>query len=119
LVLTFVERNPGFARLFVGDALQGETDRLRGRMRQLLHRIETQLRAILRELALETDPLPGNQPTILARVLMTLVEGQIVQFVRSDFKQSPTADWQASWLVIRKGVFGDANETTDEAPSES
>ena len=31
LVLTFVERNPGFARLFVGDALQGETDRLRAR----------------------------------------------------------------------------------------
>jgi hypothetical protein len=50
---------------------------------------------------------------------MTLVEGQIVQFVRSDFKQSPTADWQASWLVIRKGVFGDANETTDVAPSET
>ncbi len=105
LVLTFVERNPGFARLFVGDALQGETDRLRGRMRQLLHRIETQLRTILRELTLETDPLPGNRPAVLARVLMTLVEGQIVQFVRSDFKQSPTADWEASWLVIREGVF--------------
>ena len=106
LVLTFVERNPGFARLFVGDALQGETDRLRSRMQQLLHRIETQLRTILRELTLETDPLPGNRPTVLARVLMTLVEGQIVQFVRSDFKQSPTADWEASWLVIREGVFG-------------
>ena len=91
----------------VGDALQGETDRLRSRMRQLLHRIETQLRTILRELTLETDPLPGNRPAVLARVLMTLVEGQIVQFVRSDFKHSPTADWEASWLVIREGVFGD------------
>ncbi|MAQ61141.1 MAG: nucleoid occlusion factor SlmA [Gammaproteobacteria bacterium] len=109
LVLTFVERNPGFARLFVGDALQGETDRLRGRMRQLLHRIETQQRTILRELILETDPLPGNRPTVLARVLMTLVEGLIVQFVRSDFKQSPTADWEASWLIIRIGVFGDVD----------
>ena len=29
LVITFVERNPGFARLFAGDALQGETERLR------------------------------------------------------------------------------------------
>ena len=104
-----MERNPGFARLFVGDALQGETDRLRGRMRQLLHRIETQQRTILRELILETDPFPGNRPTVLARVLMTLVEGLIVQFVRSDFKQSPTADWEASWLIIRIGVFGDVD----------
>jgi hypothetical protein len=48
---------------------------------------------------------------------MTFVEGQIVQFVRSDFKQSPTADWQASWLVIRKGMFGDADETRDEVSS--
>ena len=106
LVLTFVERNPGFARLFVGDALQGETDRLRARMRQLLDRIETQLRQILRDLSLQTDPLPGNQPAVLARVLMTLTEGQIAQFVRSDFKQDPTADWDAQWFVIRRGVFG-------------
>jgi TetR/AcrR family transcriptional regulator len=105
LVLTFVERNPGFARLFVGDALQGETDRLRARMRQLLDRIETQLRQILRDLSLQTDPLPGNQPAVLARVLMTLTEGQIAQFVRSDFKQNPTADWDAHWFVIRRGVF--------------
>ena len=105
LVLTFVERNPGFARLFVGDALQGETDRLRARMRQLLDRIETQLRQILRDLSLQTDPLPGNQPAVRAKVLMTLTEGQIAQFVRSDFKQSPTTDWEAQWLVVRRGVF--------------
>jgi TetR/AcrR family transcriptional regulator len=106
LLLTFIERNPGFARLFVGDALQGETERLRARMRQLLDRIETQLRQLMRELVLETDPLPGNQPAVLAKVLMALAEGQIAQFVRSDFKQSLTAEWADQWLVIRRGVFG-------------
>ncbi len=106
LLLTFIERNPGFARLFVGDALQGETERLRARMRQLLDRIETQLRQLMRELVLETDPLPGNQPAVLAKVLMALAEGQIAQFVRSDFKQSLTAEWANQWLVIRRGVFG-------------
>ncbi len=106
LLLTFIERNPGFARLFVGDALQGETERLRARMRQLLDRIETQLRQILRELALETDPLPGNQPAVLARVLMTLAEGQIAQFVRSDFKQQLTDQWDDHWQIVRRGVFG-------------
>lgn len=108
LVLTFVERNPGFARLFVGDALQGETERLRARMRQLLDRVETQLRQLLRDLALQTDPLPGNQPAVLAKVLMALLEGQIAQFVRSDFRQSPTEDWDAMWIVIRRGVFATA-----------
>jgi len=106
LLLTFIERNPGFARLFVGDALQGESERLRARMRQLLDRIETQLRQLMRELVLETDPLPGNQPAVLAKVLMALAEGQIAQFVRSDFKQSLTAEWANQWLVIRRGVFG-------------
>ena len=105
LVLTFVERNPGFARLFVGDALQGETDRLRARMRQLLDRIETQLRQILRELVLQTDPLPGDQPNTLAKVLMTVIDGRIAQFVRSEFKHKPTEDWQATWLVISRGIF--------------
>ncbi len=49
LLLSFAERNPGFARLLAGDALQGETDRLRTRMRQFFDRLETQLRQILRE----------------------------------------------------------------------
>ena len=49
LLLAFCERNPGFARLFAGDALQGETDRLRIRMRQFYDRIETQLRQVIRE----------------------------------------------------------------------
>ena len=47
------------------------------RMRQLLDRIETQLRQILRDLSLQSDPLPGNQPAVRAKVLMTLTEGQI------------------------------------------
>ncbi|MYA15696.1 MAG: nucleoid occlusion factor SlmA, partial [Gammaproteobacteria bacterium] len=49
LLLAFCERNPGFARLFAGEALQGETERLRQRMRQFYDRIETQLRQIIRE----------------------------------------------------------------------
>lgn len=36
LVLAFVERNPGMARILTADALAGETDRLRGRVNQFL-----------------------------------------------------------------------------------
>jgi TetR/AcrR family transcriptional regulator len=48
LLLSFVERNPGVARLLAGDALQGETERLRTRIRQFYDRVETQLRQIIR-----------------------------------------------------------------------
>ena len=49
LLLTFCERNPGITRLLTGDALTGETDRLRGRVQQLFDRLETELKQILRE----------------------------------------------------------------------
>ena len=38
LLLTFAERNPGFMRLLSGDVLQGETARLRSRVRELFDR---------------------------------------------------------------------------------
>src|SRR5690606_21333696 len=49
LLLTFTERNPGITRLLTGDALTGETERLRVRIAQFFERVETQLRQILRE----------------------------------------------------------------------
>ena len=49
LLLTFTERNPGITRLLTGDALAGETARLRVRVVQLFDRIETQLKQVLRE----------------------------------------------------------------------
>ena len=49
LVLSFAEKNPGMCRLLAGDALVGETDRLRQRIHQFFERLETQLKQILRE----------------------------------------------------------------------
>ena len=37
---------------------------------------------------------------------MTLAEGQIAQFVRSDFKQQLTDQWDDHWQIVRRGVFG-------------
>ena len=81
LVITFVERNPGFARLFAGDALQGETERLRNRMCQLLDRIETQLRQILREHRAQLPELPSYQVNPTAKLMLAVAKGRIQQFV--------------------------------------
>ena len=106
LLLTFVERNPGFARLFVGDALQGETERLRTRMCQLMDRIETQIRQCLREeRALQRFGDIGVSAK--ANLLLASAEGQIMQFVRSDFRHLPTVHWKDHWALLAANIFAD------------
>jgi TetR/AcrR family transcriptional regulator len=105
LLLTFAERNPGFARLFVGDALQGETERLRGRIRQLFDRLETQLRQVLRDHATTQIPAPALGVTHSANLLLACAEGRINQFVRTDFRALPTAGWEDQWQALERVVF--------------
>ena len=106
LMLTFAERNPGFARLFVGDALQGETERLRARMRQLFDRLETQLRQLLREYAATRVPAPRLSASHAANLLLAATEGRINQFVRSEFRALPTAGWEDQWVALETAAFG-------------
>ncbi|MBT7332845.1 MAG: nucleoid occlusion factor SlmA [Gammaproteobacteria bacterium] len=105
LLLSFIERNPGFARLFVGDALQGETERLRARIHQLLNRLETQLRQIIREHNAALTQLPTLQINPAANLLLCFAEGRIQQFVRSDFTDSPTRDWETQWTMLNRTIF--------------
>jgi TetR/AcrR family transcriptional regulator len=101
LLLTFAERNPGISRLLTGDALAGETERLRTRVTQLLDRFETQLKQVIREAELREGLRPNLQPPEAANLLMAAAEGRIGQFVRSDFRRPPTAGWdeQAAFLL--------------------
>lgn len=105
LLLSFAERNPGLSRLLVGDALQGETERLRGRMRQLFDRLETQLRLILRDWAISRVPAPELGGTASANLLLAAAEGRINQFVRSEFRALPTAGWEEQWKALERAVF--------------
>ena len=105
LFLSFIERNPGFARLFVGDALQGETERLRARMHQLLNRIETQLRLVIREHNARQPAIPSLQINATANMLLAYAEGKIQQYVRSNFAELPTADWEEQWQMLGKALF--------------
>ncbi len=105
LLLTFAERNPGMARLLAGDALQGETDRLRARVRQVFDRLETQLRLILREWAITRVPGPELATGIGANLLLSAAEGRIHQFVRSEFRNLPTANWDQQWQALERAVF--------------
>ena len=105
LGLSFSERNPGLARLLVGDALLGENDRLRGRIRQLFDRLEMQLRLIMREWAVTRVPGPELGTTAGANLLLSAAEGRINQFVRSEFRALPTTGWDDQWAALERAVF--------------
>lgn len=105
LLLSFAERNPGLARLLVGDALQGETQRLRARMRQIFERLETELRSIIRDWSVAQVPAPELGAAAAANLLLACAEGRISQFVRSEFRTLPTSGWDEQWKVLEGAVF--------------
>jgi TetR/AcrR family transcriptional regulator len=106
LLLSFAERNPGFARLMAGDSLQGETDRLHGRIRQFFDRLETQLRQIIREGIARQEIDDQVPPQATANLLLSIADGRINQFVRSRFRSRPTSEWNAQWPLMAGAVFG-------------
>jgi TetR/AcrR family transcriptional regulator len=103
LLLGFADKNPGMARLLYGDVLVGETERLRKRVVQIYERIETQLKQVLREgEAGENLRLPIADT---AALFLSMVEGAITRYVRSEFQSSPVAGWERQWELLRKGIF--------------
>ncbi|MDF1692696.1 MAG: nucleoid occlusion factor SlmA [Zhongshania sp.] len=105
LLLTFTERNPGITRIFNGDALAGENERLRGRVAQFYDRLETQLKQILREAELREGLRTRITVNSTANLLIAAAEGRIGQFVRSDFKRQPTEGWDEQWQLLSEIMF--------------
>lgn len=105
LLLSFAERNPGISRVLTGDALTGETQRLRQRVTQVWDRVEAQLKQSLREAELREGlrtvlPLPEA-----ANLMISAAEGRIAQFVRSEFKRNPTEGWDQQFTYLIDGFF--------------
>ena len=105
LVLGFAEKNPGITRIFNGDALAGETERLRTRVSQIFDRLESQLRQILREAEIKEGLRTTVTATSTAGAIMAFIEGRISQSVRTDFKQLPTSNLLEQWQLVRSGIF--------------
>lgn len=91
MLLQFGEKNPGMARVMVGDALVFEHERLVARMAQFFERVESQLRQSLR---MAFDQAGSTTPTVqaqaLASGLTSFIVGRLQRYARSGFKRSPT-----------------------------
>jgi len=105
LVLAFAEKNPGMTRLLTGDALQGETERLRVRISQLFDRLEAQIKQILREAQIRENLKCAVSPSVMATLLMASTEGRLMQFVRSEFKKLPTEHWDEQWQFLSRDML--------------
>ncbi|SMF23792.1 transcriptional regulator, TetR family [Alteromonadaceae bacterium Bs31] len=105
LLLAFAERNPGITRILTGDALAGETERLRVRVAQLFERLETQLRQIFREAELKEGLHFGMSVVETAGLLMAVVDGKLSLYVRSEFKRMPTEAWAQQWHHVVYGIL--------------
>ena len=93
MLLQFAEKNPGMARVMVGDALVFENDRLQQRMNLFFDKVESALKQALRA-------RPTHDAPVVAGVAAAFVAGRLQRFVRSGFKRLPTEHLDASLALI-------------------
>ena len=117
LLLTFCDKNPGMTRLMTGDALAGETERLRERIAQFFSRLEAQLKQILREAQIRENLKTTISSAALANLLLASCEGRLIQFVRSEFKISPLQDWETQWQYLSRNMLTPYSAPTTETIS--
>lgn len=101
VVLQFAHKNPGMARVMVGDALVLEHPRLQLRMNLFFDKLEAALRQVLRPDGPTESDAAKAQGVTMAAVLVALMAGRMQRFVRSDFAKSPIEhlDAQLSWIL--------------------
>lgn len=101
LLVQFAEKNPGMARVMVGDALVFENERLQQRMNQFFDKIEATLKQCLRDgAAANASATPSADAQVRAAVLAAFVSGRLQRFVRSGYKRLPSEHLQASLRVL-------------------
>lgn len=100
VVLQFALKNPGMARVMVGDALVLENQRLQQRMNLFFDKLESAIRQTLRSDTPPAEPRAMQEGVLVASVLVALVLGRMQRFVRTGFAKSPTEslDAQLGWI---------------------
>lgn len=101
MLMQFAEKNPGMARVMVGDALVFENERLQQRMNQFFDKTEATLKQCLRDGGTAS---PSATPTVdvqvCAAVLAAFISGRLQRFVRSGYKRLPSEHLDASLRML-------------------
>lgn len=89
MLVQFAEKNPGMARVMVGDALVLENERLQQRMNQLFDKVEAALKQCLRDAA-PGSATPTVDVQVRAATVTAFVAGRLQRYARSGFKRLPS-----------------------------
>ena len=101
MLMQFAEKNPGMARVMVGDALVFENERLQQRMNQFFDKIEATLKQSLRSSAESGgSATPSVDTQVRASVLTAFLVGRLQRFARSGFRRLPSEHLEASLALI-------------------
>ncbi len=101
LILTFSDKNPGIVRILTGEALMGESEKLRMRVTQFFDRLETQIKQFLREGVMHKELSESLNIAVLANMVTSHIEGKLSQFRRSSFKQRPLSYSDEQWVFLK------------------
>jgi TetR/AcrR family transcriptional regulator len=99
LLAQFAEKNPGMARVMVGDALVFENERLQERMNQFFDKFEATLRQCLRDSYL-ASATPTADVQVVASLVANFMLGRLQRYVRSGFKRLPSENIESCVLRI-------------------
>jgi TetR/AcrR family transcriptional regulator len=101
MLVQFAEKNPGMARVMVGDALVFENERLIARMNQFFDKIEATLKQCLRDgAAANASATPTVDAQVRASVLAAFVGGRLQRYVRSGYKRLPSEHLDACLRLL-------------------
>jgi TetR/AcrR family transcriptional regulator len=91
VLVQFAEKNPGMARVMVGDALVLEHDRLQERMNLLFDKVESALRQCLRESpVVQASGTPTVDAQVRAAAVTAFIAGRLQRYARSGFRRLPS-----------------------------
>ena len=99
--MIFVEKNKGFARLLSREALSSDEQNVSENVNQFYERFELVLRQMLKE----DEKNLRSQAGVSAQLIITTLEGNIGRFIRSKFKDSPSAYIENIWALLSVSIF--------------
>jgi TetR/AcrR family transcriptional regulator len=99
MLIRFCEKNPGMARVMVGDALLLEHERLQQRMTLFFDKIEAALKQCLRADTGAQDHAAAPAQ-VRAAVLVAFARGRLQRYARSGFKRLPSEQLEACLALI-------------------
>ena len=99
MLIRFAEKNPGMARVMVGDALLLEHVRLQQRMTLFFDKVEAALKQCLRAETGAQNPAAASAQ-VRAAVLVAFARGRLQRYARSDFKRLPSEQLAACLALM-------------------